>query len=77
MYNFGRFARALPPSVMMDCGLDFDRWYPKVRQLAGATALVATQSRDSKHYRKTLDSLGQRFGIRTGPIHLEEATAAS
>jgi hypothetical protein len=72
MYNLGRIARALPPSVMMDCGLDFDRWYPKVRQLAGATALMATQSRDSKHYGKTLDSLGERFGVRVGAVRLDE-----
>ena len=48
----------------MDCGLDFDRWYPRVRQLAGATALLATQPRDSKHYRRTLDTLGKRFDVR-------------
>ncbi len=77
MYNFGRIARALPPSVMMDCGLDFDRWYPKARQLAGATALMATQSRDSKHYRKTLDTLSQRFELRTGQRHLDDASNAA
>jgi hypothetical protein len=42
MYNLGRLARALPPKAMIDCGLDFDRWYPKARQMAGATALLAT-----------------------------------
>ena len=66
MYNLGRIAHTLPPTVIMDCGLDFDRWYPRVRQLAGATALLATQRRDSKHYRKTLDTLGERFDIRAG-----------
>ncbi len=65
MYNLGRVARTLPPTVVMDCGLDFDRWYPRVRQLAGATALVATQPWDSKHYRKTLDTLGERFDVRS------------
>jgi len=64
MYNLGRIARTLPPTVVMDCGLDFDRWYPRVRQLAGATALLATQPRDSKHYRRTLDTLGKRFDVR-------------
>lgn len=66
MYNLGRIARTLPPKVMMDCGLDFDRWYPKVRQMAGATALLATQRSDSSHYRETLDTLGKRFGVRVG-----------
>ena len=68
MYNLGRIARALPPKVMMDCGLDFDRWYPKVRQMAGATAHLATQPWDASHYRKTLDTLGQRFDVQVGRV---------
>jgi hypothetical protein len=66
MYNLGHIARTLPPTVMLGCGLDYDRWYPNVRRLAGATALLATQRRDSKHYRRTLDTLGERFGVRVG-----------
>jgi hypothetical protein len=68
MYNLGRIARALPPKVMMDCGLDFDRWYPKVRQVAGATALLATQPWDASRYRKTLDTLGRRFDVQVGQV---------
>ena len=68
MYNLGRVARALPPKVMMDCGLDFDRWYPKARQMAAATALLATQPWDAPRYRKTLDTLGQRFDVQVGRV---------
>jgi hypothetical protein len=53
---------------MIDCGLDFDRWYPKARQMAGATALLATQPWDASHYRKALDTLGRRFEVRVGPM---------
>ncbi len=67
MYNLGRIARALPPKAMMDCGLDFDRWYPRARQMAGATALLATQPWDAPRYRRTLDTLGERFDVRVGP----------
>jgi hypothetical protein len=67
MYNLGRFARALPPKVMIDCGLDFDRWYPKARRMAGAGAFLATQPWDAPRYRKTLDTLGERFDVRVGP----------
>jgi hypothetical protein len=67
MYNLGRIARALPPKVMIDCGLDFDRWYPGARRMAGATALLATQPWDASRYRKTLDTLGERFDVRAGP----------
>ncbi len=75
MYNLGRIARTLPPKVMIDCGLDFDRWYPKVRQMAGATALLATQRSDSSHYRETLDTLGKRFGVRVGRADAPEIGA--
>jgi hypothetical protein len=68
MYNLGRVARALPPKAVMDCGLDFDSWYPKARQLAGATALLATQHWDAPRYRSTLDTVGERFDVRAGPI---------
>lgn len=69
MYNLGRIARALPPKVMIDCGLDFDRWYPGARRMAGATALLATQPWDAPRYRKTLDTLGERFDVQVGPAH--------
>jgi hypothetical protein len=69
MYNLGRIARTLPPKVMIDCGLDFDRWYPRARQMAGAAAFLATQPRDASRYRKTLDTLGARFDVQVGPAH--------
>jgi hypothetical protein len=76
MYNLGRIARALPPKVMIDCGLDFDRWYPTARRLAGATAFLATQPWDAPRYRKTLDTLGERFEVRVGPAHRQSAARA-
>ena len=69
MYNLGRIARALPPRVMIDCGLDFDRWYPGPRRTVGAIALLATQPRDAPRYLRTLDTLGERFDVRVGPAH--------
>lgn len=72
MYNLGRFARALPPNVMMDCGLDFDRWYPSARRMAGATAFLATQRWDASHYRRTLGTLGERFDVQVGPVRHDE-----
>lgn len=69
MHNLGRIARALPPKVMIDCGLDFDRWYPGARRMAGAAALLATQPWDASRYRKTLDTVGERFDVQAGPAH--------
>jgi len=67
MYNLGRIARTLPPKVMIDCGLDFDRWYPAPRRMTGAAAFLATQPWDASRYRKTLDTLGERFDVQVGP----------
>jgi hypothetical protein len=69
MYNLGRIARALPPRVMIDCGLDFDRWYPGPRRMTGAAALLATQPWDASRYRKALDTLGERFDVQVGPAY--------
>jgi hypothetical protein len=68
MYNLGRFARALPPKVFIDCGLDFDPWYPAVRRMAGAAAVLATRPWDASRYRKTLDTLGQRFDVQVARL---------
>lgn len=70
MYNLGRIARSLPPKVMLDCGLDFDRWYPRGRQIAGAAAFASTQPRDARRYRAALDTLGERFDVRVGSTHV-------
>jgi hypothetical protein len=75
MYNLGRIARALPPRVVMDCGLDFDRWYPKLRRTVGAVRSLATQRSDSSRYRETLDTLGVRFGVRVGCLDSRDSPA--
>lgn len=77
MYNLGRIARTLPPKVMIDCGLDFDRWYPMPRRMTGASAFLATQPRDAYHYRKALDALGGRFDLRVGPAHHSRSDSSS
>jgi hypothetical protein len=53
---------------MIDCGLDFDRWYPRARQMAGATAVLATQPWDARQYRRALDTLGERFDVKVGSM---------
>jgi hypothetical protein len=76
MYNLGQIARAVPPKVMLNCGLDFDRWYPTARRIAGATALLATQKADSSHYRSTLETLGRRFDVQVGALEPEQRVRA-
>lgn len=71
MYNLSRIAHAVPPKAMLNCGLDFDRWYPKVRQMAAATRMLANQRGDAAHCRKTLETLGRRFDVRSGELAKE------
>ncbi|MGW0045163.1 FAD-dependent oxidoreductase [Rhodococcus sp. NPDC003348] len=68
MYNLGLIADALPSRVLRDCGLNFDRWYPMHRQLQGAARFAVTSHRDREHHRRTLDTVGERFDIRCGPL---------
>ncbi|MEZ5960696.1 MAG: hypothetical protein R3C30_09785 [Hyphomonadaceae bacterium] len=68
MYNLGRIIRLLPPEVVAQCGLDFDRWYPKLRQLAGAAMFLISSKGESAHHRQTLKTLSERFGVRCGRL---------
>lgn len=67
-YNLGLAFDALPAKVFQQCGLDFDRWYPLPRRLAGQLRFVARHKRQREHYRRTLDTVAERFGVPCGPI---------
>lgn len=68
MYNLGLIFDAVPMKVFQECGADFDRWYPLPRKLAGGLMFALTHKRDCAHYRHALDTVGERFGVRCGPI---------
>lgn len=69
MHNLSLLSQALPSKVLLDCGLDFDRWYPVLRRMVGILAFLSTHRRDRKHHRKTLDTIRDRFDVRGGPIN--------
>jgi hypothetical protein len=69
MHNLSLLSQALPSKVLLDCGLDFDRWYPVPRRMAGIMEFLRTNRRDRKHHRKTLDTIRDRFDVRGGPIN--------
>ena len=52
----------VPAKVFQQCGLDFDRWYPLPRRLAGQLRFLA---------------VGERFGIAHGPLVGAQASAVS
>ncbi|MDR7086184.1 hypothetical protein J2X11_001023 [Aeromicrobium panaciterrae] len=69
MHNLSVISKALPNKVLLDCGLDYDRWYPFPRRMIFTMDFLRTHSRDRKHHRKTLDTVCERFGVRGGMIN--------
>lgn len=67
MHNVGVLFDVLPKSVFLRSQLDFDRWYPKPRTLAGGVRFMVTHRRDVLRHRRALDALCDR-GIRSGPL---------
>jgi cation diffusion facilitator CzcD-associated flavoprotein CzcO len=45
-HNLSLIADAVPNKVFSECGLDFDRWYPLHRRLAGNVRFMATHHRE-------------------------------
>lgn len=68
LHNLSLIADTLPTKVLTGCGLDFDLWYPLPRRMLGIAVFLRTHRRDRVHYRSTLDTLGDRFEIRAGPV---------
>jgi hypothetical protein len=75
-YNLSLLSDTLPVKVFRECGLDFNRWYPKPRQLAATARFIATHHRDREHLRRALDTVGERFDVRCGPLITTSAVAA-
>jgi hypothetical protein len=76
-YNLGLVADHVPAKVFQQCGLDFDRWYPFPRRLAGQLQFLAAHKRRRPHYLHALDTVGERFDIAHGPVVGAEAARAS
>ncbi len=67
MHNVGVLFDALPQSVFLRCQLDYDRWYPRPRTLAGGVRFMVSHRRSVAQQRQALDALSTR-GIRSGPL---------
>uniref|UniRef100_UPI00160390A6 potassium transporter n=1 Tax=Nocardioides stalactiti TaxID=2755356 RepID=UPI00160390A6 len=68
LHNLSVALDVLPKKVLLDCGIDYNLWFPPHRQLAGVVTMLATHHRKRAHDRRTIDALGTRFGIRSGPL---------
>jgi hypothetical protein len=70
-HNLSLISDSVPTRVLLDCGLDFDRWYPLPRRLVGTARFMLTHRREREHLRRTLDTVRERFDIRCGPLSQE------
>ncbi|MET9326901.1 NAD(P)-binding protein [Tsukamurella sp. NPDC003166] len=68
LHNLGLLSEVVPPGVFLRCGLDFDNWVPLPRRLVGTAQFLATRRRDRVHFRRTLDTIADRYGIRCAPL---------
>lgn len=68
MHNLSLLLDALPKRVLMECGLDYNLWYPIPRQVVGVVSLLRRHHRTRPHDRRTLDTIATRFGVRSGPL---------
>jgi hypothetical protein len=75
-YNLSLIYDAVPAKVFLDCGLDFDRWYPLPRRMAAMARFMLTHRRDRAHLRRALDTVGERFDVRCGPLPAVSAGGA-
>jgi len=76
-HNVSLISDAVPAKVFSECNLDFDRWYPLPRRLAGTARFMLTHRRDREHHRRTLDTVRERFDVRCGPLGLRTSAAQS
>ena len=66
LYNVLQIIDAVPANVMSECGLDFDRWFPLPRRLLGAVKLKRGAENYRNHFRKSLDTVAERYGVECG-----------
>lgn len=68
MLNLSLVFERAPMKAFRDNGLDIDRWYPPVRQLAGQLQFMRNHKRDREHHRRALDTFSRQNNVRCGPL---------
>jgi Pyridine nucleotide-disulphide oxidoreductase len=69
-YNLSLITDSVPTKVILECGLDFDRWYPLPRRLPAIARYMLTHRRNRERQRRALDTVRERFDVRCGPLNL-------
>jgi len=67
-YNLSLIFDSIGSKAFVECGIDFDRWYPAPRRLVETARFLLTHRRAREQQRRALDAMRERFGVRCGPL---------
>jgi hypothetical protein len=67
-HNMSLISDSVPTKVLLDCGLDFERWYPLPRRMIATARFTRTHRHEREHQRRTLNTVRERFDVRCGPL---------
>ncbi|MDA5095142.1 hypothetical protein O2N63_13725 [Aliiroseovarius sp. KMU-50] len=66
--NLMLWSRNMPMNVLLNCGLDLDRWFPLPRRAAAALGMLAKSNAHMAHCRASLDKVADVHGVTCRPI---------
>ncbi|MGH3595489.1 MAG: FAD-dependent oxidoreductase [Mycobacterium sp.] len=69
-HNMSLITDTVPAKVFVECGLDFNLWYPLPRRLVDTARYLRKHRRERDHQRDILDTVRKRFDVRCGPLNL-------
>lgn len=68
VYNLIRFIDALPLSVVYNCGLNYDKWFPLHRQLPFLTQVILNKKKHLRETKAVLDQIMKEYDIEHGVV---------
>lgn len=68
LLNISLIAQSTPPKVLMNNGLDTDKWFPLPRRIRALVGFNINSKRYHRHFRQVLDVVQARTGMRCGVL---------
>lgn len=68
IHNLIYFIEALPHSVVYNCGLNYDKWFPLHRQLPFLMNVILNKKKHLKETKAVLDEIMERYDIDAGVV---------
>jgi len=68
LYNMMLIMDAVPITVINQCGLDFNRWYPLHRRVLGLLRFMRNRRSKIARLKTTLDRVGEKYAVHCGVL---------